>query len=106
MGLYGVRREQIPAESQYGAGPRAQAQTIRSSPRIDYCGSLMQLDFGEREQDKFVNLVKYILLPAAVVTRSCRLLRAADDRRRLRPARRAAQRADAVPPTMPGCASS
>jgi exonuclease SbcD len=42
-------------------------QTIRSSPRVDYCGSLLQLDFGEREQEKFVNLVEvHPRLPAKV----------------------------------------
>lgn len=66
--IYGVRREGLPAAAQYIAlGHVHKRQTIRSSPRADYCGSLLQLDFGERDQAKFVNLVEvHAGLPAQV----------------------------------------
>jgi exonuclease SbcD len=63
MGIYGVPREAFSpsnAESpQYVAlGHVHKPQTILKSPRVDYCGSLLQLDFGERDQTKYVNLVE------------------------------------------------
>lgn len=59
MGLYGVRREALPAEAQYIAlGHVHKRQEIQCATRAAYSGSLLQLDFGEREQAKHVNLVE------------------------------------------------
>ncbi len=63
MGLYGVPKEAFTPPSgnsaQYMAlGHVHKPQTILKSPRVEYCGSLLQLDFGERNQDKFVNLIE------------------------------------------------
>lgn len=59
MGIYGVNPQQLPAEPQYiGLGHVHKAQAVRKSPAVWYSGSLLQLDFGEREQAKSVNLVE------------------------------------------------
>jgi exonuclease SbcD len=59
QGIYGVRRERIPVAAQYvAAGHVHKAQPLRASPAAWYSGSLLQLDFGEREQNKSVNLVE------------------------------------------------
>jgi exonuclease SbcD len=59
MGIHGVPPQQIPVEAQYTAlGHVHKPQTVRSSPAACYPGSLLQLDFGEVEQQKYVNLVE------------------------------------------------
>jgi exonuclease SbcD len=68
MGIYGVRREALPVAAQYTAlGHVHRPQTLRPSPPVAYSGSLLQLDFGERDQQKYVNLVEvHPRLPAEV----------------------------------------
>jgi DNA repair protein SbcD/Mre11 len=59
MGIYGVRRAALPAAAQYIAlGHVHKPQEIACSTKAAYSGSLLQLDFGEREQAKSVNLVE------------------------------------------------
>jgi exonuclease SbcD len=59
MGIYGINPERIPTQAQYAAlGHVHKPQDIRLSPRASYSGSLLQLDFGEAEQDKSVSLVE------------------------------------------------
>ena len=59
MGVYGVRREALPVAAQYIAlGHVHKPQDVACASRAAYSGSLLQLDFGEREQEKFVNLVE------------------------------------------------
>jgi exonuclease SbcD len=68
MGIYGVRREALPAAAQYVAlGHVHKPQQIPCATQAWYSGSLLQLDFGEREQAKYVNLVEiHPKLPARV----------------------------------------
>lgn len=59
MGIYGVRRAALPAAAQYIAlGHVHRPQEIACASKAAYSGSLLQLDFGEREQAKSVNLVE------------------------------------------------
>ena len=59
MGIYGVRRAALPVAAQYIAlGHVHKPQEIRCATKAAYSGSLLQLDFGEREQQKYVNLVE------------------------------------------------
>jgi exonuclease SbcD len=68
MGIYGVRGQMLPTSPQYLAlGHVHKAQAVRKSPAAWYSGSLLQLDFGEREQGKSINLVEvHPRLPAEV----------------------------------------
>jgi exonuclease SbcD len=59
MDIYGVNPQMLPAGAQYTAlGHVHKPQNGRKSPPVNYSGSLLQLDFGEIEQDKSVNLVE------------------------------------------------
>ena len=56
--IYGVNAQQIPANVQYvGLGHLHRPQEIVAPSRTFYSGSLIELDFGEREQAKSVVLV-------------------------------------------------
>jgi exonuclease SbcD len=57
--IYGVNPQALPEHAQYAAlGHVHKGQEVRkSAPAAWYSGSLLQLDFGEREQEKYVNLV-------------------------------------------------
>ena len=69
MGVYGVHREALPAAAQYVAlGHVHKQQEIKCATRAAYSGSLLQLDFGEREQAKSVNLVEVHARQPAQVT--------------------------------------
>ena len=58
MGIYGVPRQMLPMAPQYVAlGHIHRPQSVRQSPPAWYSGSLLQLDFGEQRQQKFVNLI-------------------------------------------------
>jgi exonuclease SbcD len=67
-GIYGVRPDGLPSSPQYTAlGHVHKQQQIRASPKASYSGSLLQLDFGEVDQAKSVNLVEvHAGQPAAV----------------------------------------
>jgi exonuclease SbcD len=59
MGIYGVNPQMLPTSAQYIAlGHVHKPQAPRKSPAVHYSGSLLQLDFGEVDQDKSVNLVE------------------------------------------------
>jgi DNA repair protein SbcD/Mre11 len=59
MGIYGVKREALPVAAQYVAlGHVHKPQEIACATKAAYSGSLLQLDFGERNQEKSVNLVE------------------------------------------------
>jgi exonuclease SbcD len=68
MGIYGIQRQRFPAQAQYVAlGHVHKPQQVVASPAAWYSGSLLQLDFGEAEQAKSVNLVELRpRLPASV----------------------------------------
>lgn len=69
MGIYGVRRDALPAPAQYIAlGHVHRNQEVRCATRAAYSGSLLQLDFGESEQEKWVNLVELHARQPASVT--------------------------------------
>jgi exonuclease SbcD len=69
MGIYGVRRAALPVAAQYIAlGHVHKPQTIPCASKAAYSGSLLQLDFGEREQQKYVNLVEVHARQPASVT--------------------------------------
>jgi exonuclease SbcD len=56
--IYGVNAQQIPAGLQYvGLGHLHRPQEIVAPSRTFYSGSLIELDFGEREQAKSVVIV-------------------------------------------------
>jgi exonuclease SbcD len=56
--IYGVNAEQLPGNVQYVAlGHLHRPQELLAPARTCYSGSLLELDFGEREQDKRVVLV-------------------------------------------------
>jgi exonuclease SbcD len=58
-GIYGVRREALPVAAQYVAlGHVHRPQEVACASKAAYSGSLLQLDFGERYQEKSVNLVE------------------------------------------------
>jgi len=53
--IYGVNPQQLPASVQYiGLGHLHRPQEIPAPSKTLYAGSLIELDFGEREQDKRV----------------------------------------------------
>lgn len=55
---YAITAQSFPATIGYGAlGHLHRAQRIPSGPPLHYCGSPLQLDFGEGEQMKQVNVV-------------------------------------------------
>jgi exonuclease SbcD len=57
--IYGVNAQQIPANVQYvGLGHLHRPQELLAPSRTFYAGSLIELDFGEREQDKRVVVVE------------------------------------------------
>lgn len=68
MGIYGVRRAALPVGAQYIAlGHVHKPQDIPCATKAAYSGSLLQLDFGERDQQKYVNLIEaHARQPAAV----------------------------------------
>ena len=56
--IYGVNAQQIPANLQYvGLGHLHRPQEVVAPSRAFYSGSLIELDFGEREQCKSVVIV-------------------------------------------------
>jgi exonuclease SbcD len=57
--IYGVNAEQLPARAQYVAlGHLHRPQELMAPTKAAYSGSLIELDFGEREQDKRVVIVE------------------------------------------------
>jgi len=53
--VYGVNPQQLPSSVQYiGLGHLHRPQEIAAPSRTFYAGSLLELDFGEKEQDKRV----------------------------------------------------
>lgn len=57
--IYGVNAQQLPANAQYvGLGHLHRPQEVQAPSRTFYAGSLIELDFGEREQEKRVLLVE------------------------------------------------
>ncbi len=70
MGIYGIRRQALPTAAQYVAlGHVHRPQEIACATKAAYSGSLLQLDFGEREQEKSVNLVEiHARQPARIET--------------------------------------
>jgi DNA repair protein SbcD/Mre11 len=57
--IYGLNAQQLPGNVQYiGLGHLHRPQEILAPSRAFYSGSLIELDFGEREQDKRVVLVE------------------------------------------------
>jgi exonuclease SbcD len=57
--IYGVSPQQLPSSVQYiGLGHLHRHQEILAPAKTFYAGSLIELDFGEREQDKYVILVE------------------------------------------------
>jgi exonuclease SbcD len=69
MGIYGVRRAALPVGAQYIAlGHVHKPQEIHCATKTAYSGSLLQLDFGEREQQKYVNVVEVHARQPASVT--------------------------------------
>jgi exonuclease SbcD len=57
--IYGVNPQQIPTGIQYVAlGHLHRPQEVLAPSRTFYAGSLIELDFGEREQDKRVVIVE------------------------------------------------
>ncbi|MGE0688114.1 MAG: exonuclease SbcCD subunit D [Dehalococcoidia bacterium] len=70
MGIYGIQRQRFPNTAQYiGLGHVHKAQELVKSPAAWYSGSLMQLDFGETQQDKSVNLIEVHARQPSVVTK-------------------------------------
>jgi exonuclease SbcD len=57
--VYGVNAQQVPAGVQYvGLGHLHRPQEVLAPSRTFYAGSLIELDFGEKEQDKRVVVVE------------------------------------------------
>lgn len=57
--IYGLHAQQLPANLQYiGLGHLHRPQEILAPSKACYAGSLIELDFGEREQDKRVVIVE------------------------------------------------
>jgi DNA repair protein SbcD/Mre11 len=70
MGIYGVQPDALPTAAQYVAlGHVHRNQEVRCGTKAAYSGSLLQLDFGERTQEKYVNLVEVHARQPAQVTR-------------------------------------
>lgn len=58
---YGVNAQQLPANAQYIAlGHLHRPQELMAPSRTFYSGSLLELDFGEQEQDKRVVIVEAV----------------------------------------------
>jgi len=56
---YAIAKSAFPKSIDYVAlGHLHKNQQVGSAPEMHYCGSPLQLDFGEQRQDKFVNLVE------------------------------------------------
>jgi exonuclease SbcD len=69
MGIYGIQKQRLPVAAQYIAfGHVHKTQELVKSPAAWYAGSLLQLDFGEVEQAKSVNLVELHARQPASVT--------------------------------------
>ncbi|HVO09637.1 MAG TPA: exonuclease SbcCD subunit D [Vicinamibacteria bacterium] len=57
--IYGVNPQQLPSSVQYiGLGHLHRPQEVLAPARTFYAGSLLELDFGEKEQDKRVIVVE------------------------------------------------
>jgi len=57
--IYGLHAQQLPANVQYiGLGHLHRPQEVLAPSRTCYAGSLIELDFGEKEQDKRVVIVE------------------------------------------------
>jgi exonuclease SbcD len=57
--IYGLNPQQLPASLQYiGLGHLHRPQEVRAPSKTLYSGSLVELDFGEKEQEKRVVLVE------------------------------------------------
>jgi DNA repair protein SbcD/Mre11 len=57
--IYGVNAQQVPSGVQYvGLGHLHRPQEVLAPSRTFYAGSLIELDFGEKEQDKRVVVVE------------------------------------------------
>ena len=77
-------REALPTAAQYVAlGHVHKNQEVRCGTKAAYSGSLLQLDFGEREQEKYVNLVEMHAKQPAQVTQLPITAGAQADRHRL-----------------------
>jgi exonuclease SbcD len=67
--IYGVPASSLPSSAQYIAmGHVHRPQNIDCGTTASYSGSLLQLDFGERDQSKYVNLVELHARQPASVT--------------------------------------
>ena len=67
--IYGVETARLHLPVEYIAlGHVHKPQQVSASPHAAYSGSLLQLDFGEREQQKYVNLVEAHARQPAIVT--------------------------------------
>lgn len=57
--IYGLNAQQLPANVQYiGLGHLHRPQEVLAPSKTCYAGSLIELDFGEKEQDKRVVIVE------------------------------------------------
>jgi len=57
--IYGLTAQQLPANVQYiGLGHLHRPQELMAPAKTAYAGSLVELDFGEREQEKRVVIVE------------------------------------------------
>ena len=66
---YAIAKDAFPKSADYVAlGHLHKNQRVGSAPEMHYCGSPLQLDFGEQRQNKFVNLVQVEPGRAAEVT--------------------------------------
>ncbi len=55
---YTIRADQLPASAQYVAlGHLHKPQRVNDAPPAEYAGSLIQLDFGEAGEQKYVKLI-------------------------------------------------
>jgi len=67
--IYGVPASSLPTSAQYIAmGHVHRPQNVDCGTTAAYCGSLLQLDFGEHDQAKYVNLVELHARQPATVT--------------------------------------
>jgi len=67
--IYGVPAPSLPTKAQSTAmGHVHKPQNIDCGTTASYCGSLLQLDFGEHDQAKYVNLVELHPRQPAIVT--------------------------------------
>jgi exonuclease SbcD len=59
FGIYGITSRLLPSMVQYvGLGHVHRNQRVPAATAAAYSGSLLQLDFGEAEEEKFVNLIE------------------------------------------------